>query len=606
MGRGAWVVRAVVAALAALLVAAPGAGAAAPARQLAELTDGTAILRYEGSPARAILTAQAAGLRHRTTFDKLRMIVVSGDAAALRRAARSDPIVAAHMNRSLPLLLRESVPLVYEVAPGQTPAAWTRGFDGSGVNVAVVDSGVDGMHPDLENRVVRNHKVLFDQVVDCPNPCDSDTSSGHGTHVAGIIAGDGTFSDGYYKGVAPGAGIVGYSTGEGVSVLIASVLASFEHILDNPQLNIVAVNNSWGGDQERFDSEDPVNVGSKALYDAGITVVFAAGNSGSGSRDDSENGGRWAGGSECDTVEDGGERVNGEGSCTISQYSVAPWVIGVANMRKDRDGGLAGQSLNFSSSRGDPEPQTAITGETISYKPTLTAPGTNIWAAADPTSPLSYSCGAVAEIDACPPPEGHPEWAAMYEPLSGTSMAAPHVAGGVAVIQGAAQQLLGRRLSPDEVKGVLVQSAVAMTGNDVFWDWPCGYPLFFDCGERIPDLMTGMPYQDWQVGAGAMSVARAVAAVEQMAAPAAEPATAPAAASGRAAADAGAEPAAPPPPEPLARRPDGARTTIAVMRRPARRAALRRCNARARKAKTRKARRKALRRCARRYGPAPR
>ena len=599
MGRGALVIRAVTAALAVALLAAPTAGAAAPARQLADLTDGTAILRYEGSAAQAIIAAQAAGLRHRETFDKLGMIVVSGDAAALRRAATSDAIAAAHMDRALPLLLHESVPLVYEVQPGETPAEWTRGFDGTGVNVAVVDSGVDGMHPDLENRVVKNHKVLFDRVVECPNPCDSDTSSGHGTHVAGIVAGDGTFSDGYYKGVAPGAGIIGYSTGEGASVVIASALASFEHILDHPELNVVAVNNSWGGDQARFDSENPVNVGSKALHDAGVTVVFAAGNSGSGSRDDSANGGRWAGASECDTVEDGGERENGEGSCTISQYSVAPWVIGVANMRKDHEGGLAGQPLNFSSSRGDPVPQTAITGETIEYKPTLTAPGTNIWAAADPTSPLSYSCGAVAEVDACQPPDGHPEWAAMYEPLSGTSMAAPHVAGGVAVIQGAAKQVLGRLLTPDEVKNVLTGSAVPMTQPDVFWDWPCGYPLFFGCGERIPDLMTGIPYQDWQVGAGGMSVARAVAAVEAMAAPEPTPAATPA---GERAPTSVAHSQAPPPPEPLARRPDGARASIAVMRPSARRAALRRCNASAPKTKTKKARRQALRRCARRYG----
>ena len=591
------------AALAVALLAAAPAGAAAPERQLARLSDGAAILRYDGSAAGAVLTARAAGLDHLSTFDKLRMIVVRGDAAALRRAGRTDAIVAAHMNRALPLLLHESVPLVYEVQPGQTPAEWTRGFDGRGVNVAVVDSGVDGTHPDLRNRVVKNHKVVFDRVVECPNPCDSDTSSGHGTHVAGTVAGDGTFSDGYYRGVAPGAGIVGYSTGEGASVLIASALASFEHILDHPELNIVAVNNSWGGDQERFDSEDPVNVGSKELHDAGVTVIFAAGNSGSGSRDDSENGGRWAGGSECDTVEDGGERVNGDGSCTISQHAVAPWVIGVANTRKDQPGGLADQTLNFSSSRGDPVPQTAISGETISYAPTLAAPGTNIWAAADPTSPLSYSCGAVAEIDACRPPDGHPEWAAYYEPLSGTSMAAPHVAGGVAVIQSAAQQLLGRRLSPDEVKRVLVESAVPMTRPDLFHDWPCGYPLFYECGDRIPDLMTGLPYQDWQVGAGAMSVKRAVAAVESMAAPAAatsetgttspapnEPASAPAAAA-----------PAPPGPEPLARRPDGSRTTIAAMRPAARRTALRRCNAKARKARTKKARARALRRCARRY-----
>src|SRR5438552_1705204 len=81
-----------------------------------------------------------------------------------------------------------------------------------GVNVAVVDSGVDGLHPDLASRVVANFKVAGalpvtvngcgtvcdatsstpEEVVQCPAACNSDTTGGHGTHVAGIIAGDGT------------------------------------------------------------------------------------------------------------------------------------------------------------------------------------------------------------------------------------------------------------------------------------------------------------------------------------------------------------------------------------------------------------------------------
>ena len=67
----------------------------------------------------------------------------------------------------------------------------------------------------------------------------------------------------------------------------------------------------------------------------------------------------------------------------------------------------------------------------------------------------------------------------FYMPLSGTSMASPHVAGAVAVLQSKAQAALGRRLTPAEVRSLLVDSATPMTGVDGLWDWPCGQvPIF--------------------------------------------------------------------------------------------------------------------------------
>ncbi|SNY53536.1 S8 family serine peptidase [Paractinoplanes atraurantiacus] len=77
------------------------------------------------------------------------------------------------------------------------PAAWQKGLDGSGVSIAVLDSGVDATHPDLAGRLkeVRNF-------TDAP---DADDTVGHGTHVASTIAGTGAASGGRYRGVAPGA-----------------------------------------------------------------------------------------------------------------------------------------------------------------------------------------------------------------------------------------------------------------------------------------------------------------------------------------------------------------------------------------------------------------
>src|SRR3954470_19363062 len=90
------------------------------------------------------------------------------------------------------------------------------GINGSGVGVAIVDSGIDATHPDLAKRVTHNVKIVESDTaagdlvipVDQGPYNDSDTSSGHGTHCAGIVAADNT--DGQVLGVAPGASLIGY------------------------------------------------------------------------------------------------------------------------------------------------------------------------------------------------------------------------------------------------------------------------------------------------------------------------------------------------------------------------------------------------------------
>jgi serine protease AprX len=430
------------------------------------------------------------------------MAAVTGTRAELQRAARLRRVTAVHMNTELEFLLDKSVPLIYG---GTQDAAWSAGFDGRGTQVAVVDSGVNGLHPDLQNQVAKNFKVLSAAVVECPAPCDSDTTSGHGTHVAGIVGGDGTASGGRFKGVAPGADLIGYSTGEGINILFAT--QALQHIYAHPELGIDVVNNSWGTDQTRFDSSNPVNVATRKLVEErGVSVVFAAGNSGWGPRRDAGH----EGASDCSS----------DAGCFINPYSVAPWVVSIANTSKDTEGGPGDQTLNWTSSRGDPFPQVAVSGETIDYKPTLSAPGTNIWAAKDQTSALSAACGASADPPACT--EEGPEVQAFYVAQTGTSMSAPHIAGAIAVLQSKALAALGRQLTPTEVRDVLVSSAAPMTKPDLMYNWPCGEQFFVDCGTRLESggfVMTGQPYQDWQVGSGALDLAAAFQAVDAMAAP---------------------------------------------------------------------------------------
>ena len=89
-----------------------------------------------------------------------------------------------------------------EYSTGQigAPVAWDLGLDGSGVRVAVLDTGIDDNHPDLTGSVITHKNFTFDE--------SATDGNGHGTHIAGTIAGDGSASGGDFQGVAPGVELV--------------------------------------------------------------------------------------------------------------------------------------------------------------------------------------------------------------------------------------------------------------------------------------------------------------------------------------------------------------------------------------------------------------
>ena len=188
--------------------------------------------------------------------------------------------------------------------------------------------------------------------------------------------------------------------------------------------------------------------------------------------------------------------------------------MSAAGARKDDAAPPGEQHLSYYSARGDPDPQTALSGETIDYAPTLTAPGTNVRSARDPSGD-AQAVALTGEPSAVPPPPGGESFDGLYQPLTGTSMAAPAVTGAVAVVQSAARARLGRLLTPAEVEAVMTASARPMTGVDGFWDFPCG--SLFECGSATPpEGYTAAPYVRWQVGAGYLDVPAAVAAVRSM------------------------------------------------------------------------------------------
>jgi serine protease AprX len=514
---------AVLLALAALGLAPSAAPAAAPARDLVELRDGGAIITYKGgvkAKRRVVRSVRLLGLNG-TAYRKLPFVSVTGTRAQLLKLARGRDVVAAHRSHRIVFELDGSTPLLFGGAELMQQLR-AQGYDGHGVNVAVVDSGVNGLHPDLTKRMVANVKVLDPAAtrgvvppayVECSAaaPCNTDTSGSHGTHVAGIVAGDGTASGGHYTGVAPRAGVVGLSVGDGASIDYA--LAAYDWLLAHPELKVAAVNNSWGDPQtdgnRRADLSHPVNVATRKLAAAGIQPVFSAGNTGIGGRKDP------VGASECDTVVDaGGKRGVGPGICRFSVYGSAPWNIAVAMGRKDQPGGPSGQTVNTNSSRGDPFPQISLDGKPISYMPLLTAPGVNIRSALSPGAAAALTC-ASAEAEACVPP-ARPD-APFYVASSGTSMAAPQVTGAIAVIQEAAARHRKKRLKLNQLRELLVATAAPMPRNDALYDFPCGRPalaLFFPCGGPFPGL-SGKPYEGYQSGAGYLNVAAAIDALRR-------------------------------------------------------------------------------------------
>src|SRR5439155_15039006 len=86
--------------------------------------------------------------------------------------------------------------------------AWAAGFDGTGVNVGIIDTGIDASHPDLKGKVVATQNFVPSGHPGGGNSADVTDRFGHGTHVASIIAGTGAASAGRYKGVAIGAKLI--------------------------------------------------------------------------------------------------------------------------------------------------------------------------------------------------------------------------------------------------------------------------------------------------------------------------------------------------------------------------------------------------------------
>ncbi|NDW22798.1 S8 family serine peptidase [Alteromonas hispanica] len=313
---------------------------------------------------------------------------------------------------------------------------------GKGIGVVVNDSGVDGTHGDLEfpNHVVQNvlaqvNLASFSGILPITYQEDvsnTDILGGHGTHVAGTVGGNGAQSSGLHAGVAPGADIIGYGSGAGLFIL--DTIGGFDYAKTHQHTyNIRVISNSFGNTGDvgtDFNPDDPTNVVTKDLADAGIVTVFSAGNSGPGE------------------------------STITGNFKKAPWVITVAAGNKQ--GELADFSSRGVDGKGD---EVVVDGEVFTWedRPTVTAPGVDVISARASLSSLgALSAQADAELI-------EPQHLPFYTVSSGTSMAAPHVSGIVALMLEADPSLQW-----EDVKSILQETATPMAGLAP-WEAGAGY-----------------------------------------------------------------------------------------------------------------------------------
>ena len=298
------------------------------------------------------------------------------------------------------------------------------GYDGAGIGVAVIDSGASGFHDDLADPATGAARV--DRFVDFINGRTSPYDDyGHGTHVAGIIAGNGADSAGARTGIAPRARLVVLKVldeqGRG---RISDVIAALDYVVANKDaLNIRIVNLSVAtGVYESYDT-DPLTLAAKRAVEAGIVVVVAAGNNGRSPQGATQYGGITAPGN-------------------------APWVVTVGASSHMGTVDRQDDTIAPFSSRGPAAIDNAA-------KPDLVAPGVGIESLSDPDS-LLYATRSLYLLNGTKLTPYRP-----YISLSGTSSAAPVVAGTVALMLQA-----NPALTPNAVKAILQYTAHAYKGYD--------------------------------------------------------------------------------------------------------------------------------------------
>ncbi|TKJ31595.1 MAG: hypothetical protein CEE40_00810 [Chloroflexi bacterium B3_Chlor] len=150
----------------------------------------------------------------------------------------------------------------------RAPRVWREGYTGAGVGIGILDTGIDLEHPDFAGRIAGVADFTGEGITD---------TNGHGTHVAGIVSGDGTSSDGKYGGVAPGSHLyVAKVLDRQGSAFMSDVMAGIEWAV---QQKVHVMNLSLSGPAPG-DGTDALSETCDVVVERGFVICVAAGNSG--------------------------------------------------------------------------------------------------------------------------------------------------------------------------------------------------------------------------------------------------------------------------------------------------------------------------------------
>jgi serine protease AprX len=431
------------------------------------------VVTYNQAPGAADFTRlQQLGIKKAFVMRQLPMVVCDMNLAQLTVVRSQTGVRSIWANRLMKTLTNAARPFIGVNAMSADQEITTHNTNnpgipvtGLGIGIGYVDTGIDATGQDLPlgSKVRQNviqplaegvvgvgelglpvgedisdmiagsdGRPQFVQVPYVENSPFSDMESGHGTFGAGVAAGLGVNSGGFYGGVARGAHLVAVNSGTDSGLPLIAIIGAYDYLLVHQyDYNIRVINNSWGGSlaDSEIDPANPINLATRIAHDRNIVVVFAAGNAGS--------------------VAD-----------AINPYSTMAWTISVAAGEKQGLGTPADFSSRGVNNGGHPDVagMPADPNALPNLRPDITGSGVDI------KSVRSHGAGLVNTIGAVPLFVGAndlttipPAYLPFYTTSQGTSFSCPQVSGVVALMLEANPQL-----TPDDVVTILRQTATPM------------------------------------------------------------------------------------------------------------------------------------------------